>query len=289
MVAGSPEEDVNLLKLASMRDQLQNMAAVNYDDINSEFVTTRKRGGRKEARQKLIAEAKPKEVINDAIKGYKARKEARQLKEQKQLKDEEAQLKRELRERLVAAGWRKDTKTEAEVNAEIKTLLQQKKAGVTLSGALKGHNARKEARKLQEGKRIDKLDEDIRKKREQQEQAGKVITTAAKRYRANKEKKALEKKIKEALEAEIDALGFIKLQKEPTTSERKKSERIKKSMESLKDFWLADTTKEAAKQAKKDVRQAKKKAQQEAEDRIGVKSQALRDKRLLLESQVSKK
>ena len=60
-------------------------------------------------------------------------------------------------------------------------------------------------------------------------------------------------------------------------------------MESTKDFWLADTTKEAAKQAKKDVRQAKKKAQQEAEDRIGVKSQALRDKRLLLESQVSKK
>ena len=60
-------------------------------------------------------------------------------------------------------------------------------------------------------------------------------------------------------------------------------------MESIKDFWLADTTKEAAKQAKKDVRQAKKNARQEAEDRIGVKSQALKDKRLLLESQVSKK
>ena len=202
--------------------------------------------------------------------------------------DEEAQLKRELRERLVAAGLRKDTKTEAEVNAEIKTLLQQKKAGVTLSGALKGHNARKEARKLQEEERIDKLDEDIRKKRELQKQAGKVITKAAQRYRTNKEKKALEKKIKEALEAEIDVLqqeinGIRRPEKEQKTSE--KSKRISKAMESIKDFWSSDTTKEAAAEAAKKAKQAKKDAKKEAEDKLTAKAKALQERRKLLEAQ----
>ena len=228
-----------------------------------------------EARQKLIAEAKPKEVINDAIKGYKARKEARQLKEQKQLKDEKAQLIKGMRERLVAAGLRKDTKTEAEVNAEIKTLLQQKKAGVTLSGALKGHNARKEARKLQE----------LKEEQAQKEKAGKVITKAAQRYQAKKEKKAWEKRTKETLEAEIAALqeemkaGSRQL-REPST----KSKGINKALGSIKDFWLADMSQEEARQARKDARQAKKDAQKEAEDKLSAKAKALQDKRTQLEA-----
>jgi hypothetical protein len=175
-------------------------------------------------------------------------------------------------------------------------------AGKTLSATLKALDARKQ---FDEIKRIANLDKDNLKKRELQEQAGKVITKAAQRYQANKEKKAWVKKAKEALEAEIDALG-IKLQKErlpgssqvpakssetrsvPTTSEKEKSERINKAMESLKDFWLADTTKEVLKQVKKDEKKAKKKTQEEAETRIGVKTQALREKREQLEAQGKK-
>ncbi len=36
-----------------MRDQLKNMAAVNYDDINSEFVTVRGARGRSRGRSRI--------------------------------------------------------------------------------------------------------------------------------------------------------------------------------------------------------------------------------------------
>ena len=176
-----------------------------------------------EARQKLIAEAKPKEVINDAIKGYKARKEAIQLREQKQLKEEQANEREE------------------------EILIEKQKA---------------------------------------LEKAEKLLTKGMKRYKAIKEKKAWEKKAKEALEAAIDAIEakvISQSQEEPNPSE--KSKRIKKAFESITDFWISDTLKEAAIQAKKDEKQAKKNAQREAEDSIGAKSKALRDRRLLLESQ----
>ena len=262
--APEEEEDVNLLELATMRDQLKNMAAVNYDDINSEFVTVRKGRGRNrtdeiqaeeetprkalresildksiekqtpeekknrllEARQKLIAEAKPKEVINDAIKGYKARKEAIQLREQKQLKEEQA-------------------------------------------------NEREEEILIEKQKAFSK--------------AKKLLTKGMIRYKAMKDKKAWEKKAKEALEAAIDAVEvkvISQSQEEPNSSE--KSKRIKKAFESITDFWISDTLKEAAIQAKKDEKQAKKNARKEAEDNIGAKSKALRDRRLLLESQASR-
>ena len=109
------------------------------------------------------------------------------------------------------------------------------------------------------------------------------------RYKAMKDKKAWEKKAKETLEAAIDAVELKVIsqsQEEPNPSE--KSERIKKAFESITDFWLADTLKEAAIQAKKDEKQAKKNARKEAEDNIGAKSKSLRDRRLLLESQASR-
>ena len=262
--APEEEEDVNLLELATMRDQLKNMAAVNYEDINSEFVTVRKGRGRNrtdeiqteeetprkalresildksiekqtpeekknrllEARQKLIAEAKPKEVINDAIKGYKARKEAIQLREQKQLKEEQA-------------------------------------------------NEREEEILIEKQKAFSK--------------AKKLLTKGMIRYKAMKDKKAWEKKAKEALEEAIDAVELKVIsqsQEEPNPSE--KSKRIKKAFESITDFWISDTLKEAAIQAKKDEKQAKKNARKEAENSIGAKSKALRDRRLLLESQASR-
>ena len=258
--APEEEEDVNLLELATMRDQLKNMAAVNYDDINSEFVTVRKGRGRNrtdeiqaeeetprkalresildksiekqtpeekknrllEARQKLIAEAKPKEVINDAIKGYKARKEAIQLREQKQLKEEQA-------------------------------------------------NEREEEILIEKQKAFSK--------------AKKLLTKGMIRYKAMKDKKAWVQKAKADLEAAIDAVE-VKVIKEPNSSE--KSKKIKKAFESITDFWISDTLKEAAIQAKKDEKQAKKNARKEAEDNIGAKSKALRDRRLLLESQASR-
>ena len=280
--APEEEEDVNLLELATMRDQLKNMAAVNYDDINSEFVTVRKGRGRNrtdeiqteeetprkalresildqsigtaeekklrlsQARQKLIAEAKPKEKISDAIKGYKARKEARRLQE---------------------------------VDAEIKAIKAKESATSLLVGALKGYKARKEVRQLQEAQ--------IRREEEaQKEQAGKVITKAMTRYQATKQKKAWEKRTKETLEAEILALKQeiqgISPQKEPKTSVKSKA--IQKAMESVTDFWLADTVKEAAKQGKKDAKQAKKDAQKEAEDKLSAKSKALQERRKQLEA-----
>ena len=109
------------------------------------------------------------------------------------------------------------------------------------------------------------------------------------RYKAIKEKKAWEKKAKEALEAAIDTVEvkvISQSQEEPNSSE--KSKRIKKAFESITDFWISDTLKEAAIQAKKDEKQAKKNARKEAEDNIGAKSKALRDRRLLLESQASR-
>ena len=106
------------------------------------------------------------------------------------------------------------------------------------------------------------------------------------RYQAIKQKKAWEKRTKETLEAEILALEQemqgISPQKEPKTSVKSKA--IQKAMESVTNFWLADTTKEAAKQAKKDARQAKKDAQKEAEDKLSAKTKALQDRRKQLEA-----
>jgi hypothetical protein len=310
--APEEEEDVNLLELATMRDQLKNMAAVNYEDINSEFVTVRGGRGRSrtdeiqteeetprkalresildqsigtaeekklrllQARQKLIAEAKPKEAISDAIKGYKARKE---LKELRKLKEEQLLIEKEqkdIRKRLAEVGFRSDARTKAEVDADIKAIMQEQKSAKLLVGALKGHNARKEARRLQE----------LKEEKVQKEQAGKVITKAMTRYQATKQKKAWEKRTKETLEAEILALEQemqgISPQKEPKTSVKSKA--IQKAMGSLTDFWLADTVKEAAKQSKKDAKQAKKDAQKEAEDKLSAKSKALQERRKQLEA-----
>jgi hypothetical protein len=208
-----------------------------------------------ETRQKLITEAKSKEVINDAIKGYKARKEASQLKEEGM---------KELRELKQAKQLREEQADEIEEEV----LIEKQKAF---------SNAKK------------------------------LLTRGMIRYKAMKDKKAWEKKAKETLEAAIDAMELKVIsqsQEEPNPSE--KSQRIKKAFESITDFWLADTLKEAAIQAKKDEKkakkkakeedearkkdekQAKKKAQEEAEARIGLKSQALREKREQLEAQGKK-
>jgi len=102
-----------------------------------------------------------------------------------------------------------------------------------------------------------------------------------------KDKKAWEKKAKEALEAAIDAVE-VKVISQSQEEPSEKSKRIKKAFESITQFWITDTLREAAIQAKKDARQAKKDARKEAEDNVGAKSKALRDRRLLLESQAFK-
>ena len=51
-----------------------------------------------------------------------------------------------MRENLVRVGLRKDTRTEAEVNADINTVIQEANSAKLLSRAIKGHNARKEVR-----------------------------------------------------------------------------------------------------------------------------------------------
>jgi hypothetical protein len=119
--------------------------------------------------------------------------------------------------------------------------------------------------------------------------AKKLLTKGMIRYKAMKEKKAWVQKAKADLEAAIDAVEvkvISQSQEEPNSSE--KSKKIKKAFESITDFWISDTLKEAAIQAKKDEKQAKKNARKEAEDNIGAKSKTLRDRRLLLESQASR-
>jgi hypothetical protein len=65
--------------------------------------------------------------------------------------------------------------------------MKESRSAKLLSRAVKGRNARKELRELRELSEV---------KQVQEEQAGKVITKAAQRYQANKQKKALEKKLK---------------------------------------------------------------------------------------------
>jgi colicin import membrane protein len=191
-----------------------------------------------------------------------------------------------MRDILFRAGFRKDNKSEAQRNLE-------KEAATTLGKAFKENKARKEVRKLFEEAYIDKIDADNReiKKQEEQaeEQAGKVITKAAQKYQAMKKKKALEKRIKQALEAEIASL-----QEELQAGSREprqpssKSKAISKAFESVTDFWLSDTTKEAkaeaARQARRDAKEAKKDAQKKIEDNLTAKAKALQDKRKQLEA-----
>ncbi|MBJ7429516.1 MAG: hypothetical protein JHD28_11260, partial [Bacteroidia bacterium] len=203
-------------------------------------------------------------------------------------KKEEAQLSK----LLVAAGLRKDPEIEAKVNADIKQIIQESESAKLLTRAMQTRNARKEAKKLQEekeNKRLDQLNQQIMTEREQKkqakEQAGKVITKAMTTYKANKEKKALVQKMKEALQAEIATLqeelkAGSREQKEPSA----KSKGINKALESIKDFWLADTTQEEQRQARKDKRQALRDAQKETEDNLAAKIKALTDKRKQLEA-----
>jgi len=132
---------------------------------------------------------------------------------------------------------------------------------------IKGYDERKESRQLKEEAK--KLREEQADEREEEvliekqkafSKAKKLLTKGMIRYKAMKDKKAWEKKAKEALEAAIDAVEvkvISQSQEEPNPSE--KSKRIKKAFEKITDFWISDTLKEAAIQAKKDEKQAKKK------------------------------
>jgi hypothetical protein len=208
----------------------------------------------------------------------------------------EEQEMMKMREELVKRGLRKDTMTKEERNLkkkldeDIQEIINQNKAAKLLSSAVKGIGARKELRELkelseakqvQEKKRIDKIDEDNRNKI----QAGKVITKAAQRYQANKQKKALTKKLKADLEAEIAKLEEeLKAGSPEPRQPSAKSKGLNKAMESVKDFWKKDMSQEAARQDRKDTRQAKRDAQKEAEYNLTAKAKALQDKRNQLEA-----
>jgi hypothetical protein len=285
--APEEEEDVNILELASMRDQLQNMAAgsPDFDNIDSTNVTVRKKieGTRIRKKGRIPIRRRNKDI---------------QEEDEEPPADDEDNEMRQLRENLVAAGLRKDNKSEAQRNSE-------KETRTKLSRMLKGYNERKEVRQLKEQARIDKIDADNREIKKQEEQANereeevliekqkafskakKLLTKGMIRYKAMKDKKAWEKKAKEALEAAIDAVE-VKVISQSQEEPSEKSKRIKKAFESITQFWITDTLREAAIQAKKDARQAKKDARKEAEDNVGAKSKALRDRRLLLESQAFK-
>jgi hypothetical protein len=213
----------------------------------------------------------PATIINNAVRGHLARKKSKDMKDMKDMEN--------LRLNLIRAGLRKDPEIERKIEADLKKVMQESNSAKLLSRALKGHNARKEARELQEEKLLIE-------KQKAEEQAGKVISKAAQRYQATKKKKAEQKRIKETLEAEIAALqeemkAGSRQQKEPKSSE--KSKRINKALGSIKDFWLADTTQEAARQDRRDAREAKKDAQKKTEDNLTAKAKALQDKRKQLE------
>jgi hypothetical protein len=189
-----------------------------------------------------------KEQIKEIDESIAAHKKKKGIKGKKELDDSDPQTPkdifydapednedemRKLYEILVETGWRKDPKTPAKRNAE-------KEAGVTLNRAFKGYNARKEVRQLKE-KMKKELDIEIEKiikenrsakllsravkgrnarkelrelkelsevKQVQEEQAGKVITKAAQRYRANKERKTFE----EAMDSN-ERFGWLQVSK----------------------------------------------------------------------------
>ena len=276
--------------VGSAQEPVEDIGSPDFGNLDSEFVTVRKRGGRsrdegiQQEDEEMPISAEKLALLKIIVKGEKSnelkREQLKLVKEQikevddaiaahkkskSKLKSNTSELPLELRKILAESGLRSDTKTEAERNAEIK-----------LVGALKGYKARKEARRLQE----------LKEEQSQKEQAGKVITKAMTRYQAIKQKKAWEKRTKETLEAEILALEQemqgISPQKEPKTSVKSKA--IQKAMGSITDFWLADTVKEAAKQSKKDAKQAKKDAQKEVEDKLSAKTKALQERRKQLEA-----
>ena len=274
--------------VGSAQEPVEDIGSPDFGNLDSEFVTVRKRGGRsrdegiQQEDEEMPISAEKLALLKIIVKGEKSnelkREQLKLVKEQikevddaiaahkkSKSKSNTSELPLELRKILAESGLRSDTKTEAERNAEIK-----------LVGALKGYKARKEARRLQE----------LKEEQSQKEQAGKVITKAMTRYQAIKQKKAWEKRTKETLEAEILALEQemqgISPQKEPKTSVKSKA--IQKAMGSITDFWLADTVKEAAKQSKKDAKQAKKDAQKEVEDKLSAKTKALQERRKQLEA-----
>jgi hypothetical protein len=227
-------------------------------------------------------------------------------------KTETDEQEQEMRDILFRAGWRKDNKSEEQRNLEkqnkaasiiakgfktqlearkdakgkkmkkdldieIEKIMKESRSAKLLTRAVKGRNARKELKELKE------LSE---AKQVQEEQAGKVITKAAQRYQASKQKKALEKKLKADLEAEIaklqEELKAGSPQKEPKSSSKSKG--INKAMASVKDFWQKEMTQEEARQARRDARKAKKDAQQKTEDTLAAKAKALQDRRKQLEA-----
>ncbi len=122
-------------------------------------------------------------------------------------------------------------------------------------------------------------------KQVQEEQAGKVITKAAQRYRANKERKTWVQKAKTDLEAEIAKLqeefqAGSPQPKQPSA----KSKAVIKAMASIKDFWKKDMTQEETRQARKDARETKKDTLKKTEDNLTTKTKALNDKRKQLEA-----
>jgi chromosome segregation ATPase len=122
-------------------------------------------------------------------------------------------------------------------------------------------------------------------KQVQEEQAGKVITKAAQRYRANKERKAWVQKAKTDLEAEIAKLQEELQAGSPQPKQPSaKSKAVSKAMASIKDFWKKDMTQEEARQARKDAREAKNDALKKTEDNLAAKTKALKDKRKQLEA-----
>jgi hypothetical protein len=187
----------------------------------------------------------------------------------------------EMRDILFRAGWRKDNKSGTQRKLE-------QEAATTLGKVFKENKARKEVRKLFEEAHIDQLDEQIRQERKQkkqaEEQAGKVITKAVQRYRANKERKAWVQKAKTDLEAEI-----AKLQEELQAGSREPRQPsatgkvINKAMASIKDFWQKEMTQEEERQGRRDARKAEQNAQKKTEDNLAAKAKALQDKRKQLE------
>ncbi len=86
------------------------------------------------------------------------------------------------------------------MNAEIQEIFKKNKASSLLVGALKGHNARKEARQLKEEERIDKLKEQVDKENTEDQARIELydppatkINNAVRGHLARKEKEKLKK------------------------------------------------------------------------------------------------
>ena len=269
----------------------------NFDNVDSTNVTERKRGGRSRGRSRTIKrinediqeeeEAPPEEeakvntdiktvmqeansakLLSRAIKGYNARKEARQL--------QEIMRREKLKEQY--------EKDDAEEKAKLAIL---DPPATKINNAIRGHLARKKLMKNSEKisnliARMDVVHDNLDKAIgdpgtgltwETMKQRFDAATTLSKMVQRHVQMKKYNKDELILKNAKLDKVNALLDQSIQEQEKEGKSRKIKKAFLAIRKFWAEEENKETKKKA---------------EDSIGSKVKSLQEKRKLLEEQQDK-